>query len=77
MWSDGDSDPERCAGSGEPGERAEVLADGYPHGRALCRACLRFVPLTGGRLDDHETSDAGESDEEVRRRHEWFNTVGW
>ena len=78
MWSDLDSDPERCPGSGERGEQAETLADGYPHGRALCRACLRFVPLTpNGTLADHDTSDAAESDAEVRRRREWFNTFGW
>lgn len=74
MWTDAAADPARCPGSGLPAQPAEALADGYPHGRALCETCLRFVPLEDGLLVTHDASDTGESDLEVERRREWFNT---
>lgn len=78
MWSDAGSDPARCAGSGEPGVPAAVLADGYPDGRALCAQCQRFVTLDdAGRLVPHEASDAREPDAEVARRRQWLNEHGW
>ena len=77
MWTDAAADPARCTGSGDPGEPAAVLADGWPHGRALCPVCHRFVPLEDGRLTSHETSDPHETDAETTRRREWLNTHGW
>lgn len=78
LWSDVQSDPPRCEGSGEPGEPAAPLPDGYPGGRALCPRCQRFVPLDGaGRLAPHDASDEGESDAEVSRRRAWLNAHGW
>ena len=78
MWTDAGADAPRCRGSGEPGEPAANLADGYPHGRALCPMCLRFVPLDdAGALVEHDTTDATETDAEARRRGEWFNGHGW
>lgn len=77
MWTDAAADPPRCPGSGEPGEAAAPLPDGFPHGRALCRSCLRFVELDdGGDLVEHDTSDPDESDTEAERRREWFNSAG-
>ena len=78
MWTDAGADALRCAGSGEPGEPATPLPDGYPGGRALCPVCLRFVPLDdAGGLVEHDTTDGTETDAEARRRGEWFNTHGW
>ncbi len=78
MWTDAGADAPRCAGSGTRGEPAATLPDGYPHGRALCEVCLRFVPLDrAGRLDTHDTADPSETDAEAARRREWFNTRGW
>lgn len=77
MWTDATADPARCTGSGEPGEPAAVLADGWPHGRALCPVCHRFVPLEDGRLTSHETSGPHETDAETAHRREWLNTHGW
>ncbi|WP_127818769.1 hypothetical protein [Microbacterium sp. CPCC 204701] len=78
MWTESGADALRCAGSGEPGEPAAPLADGYPHGRALCPVCLRFVPLDdAGALVEHDTTDAAETGAEARRRGEWFNAHGW
>ncbi|MDQ1126217.1 hypothetical protein QE428_001250 [Microbacterium sp. SORGH_AS 505] len=77
MWTDAAADPSRCPGSGEPGSSAATLADGWPHGRALCPACHRFVPLEGGLLAEHATSDEDETDAEASRRREWLNTHGW
>lgn len=73
MWSSAGADPERCAGSGEPGSPAATLPDGYPHGRALCRRCFTFVPLMDGRLTQHDAAPAEESDAEIAARREWFN----
>lgn len=78
MWTDAGADALRCLGSGESGEPAAALADGYPDGRALCPVCLRFVPLDdAGRLVEHDTTDETETDAEARRRGEWFNAHGW
>jgi|GEM_PF-119375 len=78
LWSDAGSDPARCAGSGQPGEPAATLPDGYPDGRALCPRCQRFVTLDGdGHLAPHDASDDGESDAEIARRRAWLNTHGW
>ncbi|MEV5071234.1 hypothetical protein MRBLMI12_002859 [Microbacterium sp. LMI12-1-1.1] len=78
MWTDAGADPARCPGSGERGTPAATLADGFPDGRALCPVCHRFVELDGdSRLVPHDTSDDGEPDAEIRRRREWFNTLGW
>lgn len=77
MWTDAGSDPARCRGSGDPGAPAERLDDGFPEGRALCAACLRFIALDeAGRLIEHDTSDESETDADTRRR-EWFNVHGW
>ncbi|MFI8633291.1 hypothetical protein ACIGEP_11900 [Microbacterium sp. NPDC077663] len=77
MWTDAAADPARCAGSGEPGEPAAALSDGWPHGRALCLVCHRFIPLEDGVLAEHDTSDRDESDAETAHRREWLNTHGW
>jgi len=78
MWTDASADSPRCPGSGEPGRPAPLLPDGYPAGRALCPACLRFVTLDeAGRLLPHDTSDETETDAEAERRREWFNVHGW
>ena len=78
LWSDRQADPARCPGSGEPGEPAAELPDGFPGGRALCPRCQRFVALDdGGRLVEHDTDDAEASDAELLRAREWFNTHGW
>jgi hypothetical protein len=78
MWTDAAADAPRCPGSGAPGAPAAVLPGGYPHGRALCPQCLRFVPLDDqDRLSEHDTTDAGESRDEARSRREWLNTHGW
>lgn len=78
MWTDAAADALRCPGSGEPGEPAATLADGYPNGRALCPVCLRFVALDdAGRLIEHDTTDETETDAEARRRGDWFNVHGW
>ena len=78
MWTDAAADPARCPGSDQPGEPAARLEDGFPDGRALCPVCLRFVELdTDSRLTEHDTSDAGETDAETRRRREWLNEHGW
>ena len=77
MWADAAADAPRCPASGEQAEPAAPLADGYPDGRALCPACVRFVPLDEtGRLQPHDTSE-DETDAEARRRREWFNVHGW
>lgn len=77
MWTDAAADPPRCPGSRQPGEPAASLADGWPHGRALCPVCHRFVPLDDGLLAPHDTSDEGETDAEASHRREWLNTHGW
>jgi hypothetical protein len=78
MWTDAAADPARCPGSDQPGEPAARLEDGFPDGRALCPVCLRFVELDAdSRLTEHDTSDAGETDAETRRRREWLNEHGW
>ena len=78
MWTDAAADPARCPGSDQPGEPAARLEDGFPDGRALCPVCLRFVELDAdSRLTEHDTSDAGETDAETRRRRDWFNEHGW
>lgn len=76
MWSDASADPPRCPGSGEPGVAAPPLPGGFPHGRALCRRCLRFVELDDGRLTTHDTSDPDETAEDAALRQEWFNRAG-
>lgn len=75
LWSGVQADPERCPGSGAPADAAAPLLDGWPHGRALCRECLRFAPLVGGALIDHETG--GDDARERARVAEWFNAHGW
>lgn len=78
MWSDAASDPARCDGSGVAAGPAAALADGYPHGRALCPWCARFVALDpSGRLEPHDASDESEPDAEIARRREWMNLHGW
>ncbi len=78
MWSDLTADPPRCDGSGAAGSPAATLPDGFPGGRALCPVCLRFVGLDAeGRLVEHDTSDASESELEAAQAREWFNTHGW
>jgi hypothetical protein len=78
LWSDVEADPPRCPGSGEAGEPAAALDDGFPDGRALCPHCLRFVPLDAdGWLVEHDTADPDETEEERTRTREWFNAHGW
>ncbi|MGO4595054.1 hypothetical protein AB4Z18_14660 [Leifsonia sp. 2TAF2] len=78
MWNDTSADPPRCPGSGEPGTPAQTLPDGFPDGRALCERCLRFIDLDAiGRLAEHDTTDATETDADALRAREWFNTHGW
>jgi len=78
MWTDAGADDPHCPGSGSPGEPAEPLADGWPHGRALCPVCHRFVSVTAeGKLAPHDTTDPDETDAEAARRQEWLNTHGW
>ncbi|MFD0791901.1 hypothetical protein ACFQ0P_16025 [Microbacterium insulae] len=76
MWTDASADPPRCVGSGAAASPAPRSADGYPHGRALCTECLRFIPLEEGRIAEHDTSDPEEGSDEAARRREWFNTAG-
>lgn len=76
MWTDASADLPRCVASGEQATAAEPLADGWPHGRALCRHCLRFIPLSEGRLVEHEISSDADDDEQPRRS-QWFNDHGW
>ena len=78
MWTDAGADPLRCPGSGEPGEPAAQLANGFPGGRAVCPHCQRFIALdASGRLAEHDTSDPDEPADETAQRREWFNTHGW
>ncbi|MFP3464014.1 hypothetical protein [Leifsonia sp. SIMBA_070] len=78
MWTDAGADPLHCPGSGEAAEPAPALPDGFPGGRALCPHCLRFVQLdTKGALLPHDTVDADETEDDVLRAREWFNTHGW
>jgi hypothetical protein len=78
MWNDTTADPPRCAGSGEHATPARTLPGGFPHGRALCARCLRFIDLDAdGRLVEHDTTDAAETDADAARAREWFNTHGW
>ena len=78
MWSDAGADPAHCSGSGEPGEPAAPLADGFPDGRALCPVCLRFIELDAdSRLLAHDTADETETDVEASRRRDWLNAHGW
>ncbi|MDT0179923.1 hypothetical protein Q9S36_06820 [Microbacterium sp. ARD31] len=77
MWSDAGADASRCSGSGQAGSPAAALPDAWPHGRAMCDRCHDFVELTAeGRLVAHD-ADTRHPDDELRRRQEWFNTVGW
>lgn len=78
MWTDAGADPARCPGSGTPGSPAAPLADGWPHGRALCGVCHRFIELDEhGGLDEHDTFDVRETARETARRREWLNRTGW
>nr|WP_198425977.1 hypothetical protein [Microbacterium ureisolvens] len=78
MWSDAGADPARCPGSATPGAPAEPQADGFPHGRALCPVCLRFVELDdSSRLVEHDTSDPAETAAEAHSRRGWLNAHGW
>ncbi len=78
MWTDAAADAPRCPGSGIPASPAAPQVDGYPHGRALCPQCLRFLALDeGDRLTEHETTDPAETPDEARRRRDWLNTNGW
>lgn len=78
MWTDAAADPPRCPGSGTAAAPASPLPDGYPHGRALCPTCLRFIELTDdARLDVHDTSDPHETEDEALHRREWLNANGW
>ncbi|WES65112.1 hypothetical protein P0L94_03330 [Microbacter sp. GSS18] len=78
MWTDAGADPARCPGSGASGAPAAPLADGWPHGRALCGVCHRFVELdAGGAVTEHDTFDPGEPADADARRREWLNTFGW
>ena len=82
MWTDAAADAPRCPASGEPALPAAPLSadapDGYPGGRALCRVCHRFIPLTDeGTLSPHDTFDPDETDAETAQRQEWINTHGW
>ena len=74
MWTDAGADAPRCSGSGAPGTPAPVLANGFPGGRALCPACLNFIPLDDERLIEHDTWSAASDSSD---RAEWFNTRGF
>lgn len=76
MWTDAGADPAHCPGSGSPAEPAEPLPNGFPHGRALCPVCHRFVALDDGALVDHDTWDPGDQQDAADAR-EWLNTHGW
>lgn len=77
MWTDAAADPPRCSGSGAPGVPAAPAPGGYPHGRALCERCLRFVPLDpDDRLVEHDTTDPDETPAEAAQRQDWFNQAG-
>lgn len=77
MWSDREADAPLCSGSGAPATPAPRLADGFPHGTALCEACWGFVPLDDGLLAPHDAFRGADDAEEVGRRSVWFNTHGW
>lgn len=73
MWTDAGADAAHCPGSASPGFPAPTLANGFPHGRALCETCLAFVLLDEhGVLMAHDTAAPPEPD-----ATEWFNTHGW
>jgi hypothetical protein len=74
MWTDAGADVPRCPGSGAASFPAPMLANGFPGGRALCEACLTFVPLEAGRLVEHDTWSAASDSSD---RAEWFNTLGF
>jgi hypothetical protein len=78
MWSERTADPAQCPGSGDPAWPAPELADGFPHGRALCPTCLAFVRLTDdGRLWNHDSFRGARTDAEQLQRADWFNAHGW
>jgi hypothetical protein len=77
LWGERDADPPGCPGSGEPGESAALLDDGFPGGLALCPVCFGFVALADGRLAAHDTWRGDDSVAEADRRRDWFNTHGW
>jgi hypothetical protein len=78
MWSERTADPAQCPGSGDPASPAPELADGFPHGWALCPTCLAFVRLTDdGRLWNHDSFRGARTDAEQLQRADWFNAHGW
>lgn len=77
MWSDREADAPRCEGSGRAGASAPLLADGFPHGAALCEACWAFVALEEGALASHDAFRGASDATDARRRAEWFNVHGW
>lgn len=77
MWSDREADAPLCPGSRAPATPAPRLADGFPHGTALCEACWGFVPLDDGLLAPHDAFRGADDVEEAGRRSVWFNTHGW
>jgi hypothetical protein len=76
MWTDASADPPRCPGSGQRAAPATPLPDGFPHGRGLCRECLRFIGIVDGALAVHDTADPDETADEAHHRREWFNRAG-
>ena len=78
MWREIDADPPACPSAGDPAVAARTLADGYPHGRALCPVCGRFVRLRrDGTLPVHRSWRGDRTRAEAERRREWFNAIGW
>lgn len=77
LWSEVSADPPLCGESGATGSPAATLADGYPHGRALCGVCFAFVPLDGDTLAEHNSWRGDATREESDRRRAWMNTHGW
>lgn len=76
MWSDREADAPFCPGSGVPADPAPRLADGFPHGAALCEACWGFVILEDGALAPHDAFRGAADAAEADRRGAWFNAHG-
>jgi hypothetical protein len=78
MWGEREADPPDCAGAGAEADPAPTLDDGFPHGRALCSVCGRFVrPRQDGTIPRHRSWRGDRTLAEAARRREWFNTFGW
>lgn len=77
MWSDLQADAAACPGTGAAAPRAAVLADGFPHGDALCTSCWGFVPREDGLIAPHDAFRGAVDAADAAHRAAWFNAFGW